>query len=610
MDTPSGDLAASLRKHFGFDAFRPGQEDVVRSVLEGRSTVAVMPTGAGKSLCYQLPALLLPGTTLVVSPLVALMKDQVDSLQARGIPATFINSSIDEGERARRLDGIRRGVFKLVYVAPERFRSNAFLEAIRGIELALYAVDEAHCISQWGHDFRPDYTRLGTVRWVLRPPRTLALTATATPEVRDDIVKVLRLKDPKVSVAGFDRPNLFFEVAKVRNEHEKLVHIAKACGEGGGVVYCATRRDVEKVARLLDERRIPAWAYHAGMGDDDRHRIQDAFMEDEDAVVVATNAFGMGVDKPSIRFVAHFAMPRAMEAYYQEAGRAGRDGKPGRALLLFNHADVMLQERMIEANFPSPQLIRDVWNRLVTWGGGELKIGEKEVARAVSAGPLEVASALKHLERGDHLHRIPGALVVPDPTTPPDELRVDFASIEARRSHELSMLRQMTNYAYHPGCRRAYLLSYFGDRPVRCSGCDVCSGPKNPPSPAELENAGRRGGGSRSRGSAPSLDDDGPWDEGVFQALRQMRRILSEAEGVPPFIVFPDRTLKAFARILPRDEDTFLSVPGAGPAKWDRYGTHVLATIAEASGGEVRSAEVRPARVAEAAPPIRRRSGA
>lgn len=604
MDTPSGELSASLRKYFGFDEFRPGQEAVVRSVLEGRSTVAVMPTGAGKSLCYQLPALLLPGTTLVVSPLVALMKDQVDSLLARGIPATFINSSIDEGERARRLEGIRRGAYKLVYVAPERFRSNAFVEAIRGIELALYAVDEAHCISQWGHDFRPDYTRLGTARWVLRPPRTLALTATATPEVRDDIVRVLRLKDPQVSVAGFDRPNLFFEVAKVRNEHEKLVHIAKACEDGGGVVYCATRRDVEKVAGLLDDRRIRAYAYHAGMSDDDRHRIQDAFMEDEDAVVVATNAFGMGVDKGSIRFVAHFAIPRAMEAYYQEAGRAGRDGKPGRALLLFNHADVRLQERMVEANYPSPQLIRDVWTRLVTWGGGEMKIDERDVAKAVSAGPLEVASALKHLERADHLHRIPGALVVPDPTTPLDELRVDFATIEERRSRELSMLRQMTNYAYHQGCRREYLLTYFGDEPVACSGCDVCSGPKKPPSATELEKAARRGGGSRSRAGSASFDDDGPYDEGVFEALREMRLTLARAEAVPPYVVFPNKTLQAFARILPRTEEDFLSAPGAGAARWDRYGPHVLATIAEATGGEQPAAKV-----AETVAPQRRQGG-
>ncbi|WP_373046441.1 RecQ family ATP-dependent DNA helicase [Vulgatibacter sp.] len=577
MDLSPDGLRASLQQHFGFDGFRPGQEAVVRSVLEGRSTVAVMPTGAGKSLCYQLPALLLPGTALVVSPLVALMKDQVDSLQARGIPATFINSSIDDGEKARRLDGVRRGAFKLVYVAPERFRSGAFLDAIREVQLGLYAVDEAHCISQWGHDFRPDYTRLGQVRWVLRPPRTLALTATATPEVRDDIVRVLRLKDPQVSVAGFDRPNLFFEVAQVANEHEKLVRIARACKDGGGVVYCATRRDVEKVAGLLDERGVPALAYHAGMTDEERHRVQDAFMERDDAVVCATNAFGMGVDKPTIRFVAHFAVPKTMEAYYQEAGRAGRDGKPGRALLLFNHADVRLQERMIEGNHPSPKLLADLWERLGHLGGGELRLTERELASSIGASPIEVGSALKHLERAGHVVRTPRSLLVQDPGA---ELRVDFEGMSARRERELSMLRRMTNYAYHQGCRRAYLLAYFGDRGTSCSGCDVCSGPKDPPPPHELEQ--RR---TRRRGGASSpIVDDGPYDGAVFEALREMRTTLAKAEGVPPYVVFNDRTLRAFARALPQTEEAFLAVAGAGPAKWERYGVHVLAAVAQAQG--------------------------
>ena len=584
--SPDG-VRAALLQHFGFDGFRPGQEAVVRSVLEGRSTVAVMPTGAGKSLCYQLPALLLPGTTLVVSPLVALMKDQVDSLQARGIPATFINSSIDDAEKARRLDGVRRGAFKLVYVAPERFRSGAFLDAIREIELGLYAVDEAHCISQWGHDFRPDYTRLGQVRWALRPPRTLALTATATPEVRDDIVRVLRLKDPQVSVAGFDRPNLFFEVAQVANEHEKLVRIARACRDGGGVVYCATRRDVEKVAGLLDDRGIRALAYHAGMTDEERHRVQDAFMERDDAVVVATNAFGMGVDKPTIRFVAHFAIPKAMEAYYQEAGRAGRDGKPGRALLLFNHADVRLQERMIEGNHPSPKLTADLWERLGQLGGGELRVSERELASSIGASPIEVGSALKHLERAGHVMRTPRSLLVQDAGAP---LRVDFEGMSLRRERELAMLRRMTNYAYHQGCRRAYLIAYFGDRPGACSGCDVCSGPKDPPSQEELLQ--RK---VRRRGASAPVVDEGAYDGAVFEALREMRTTLARAESVPPYVIFNDRTLRAFARALPETEDAFLAVPGAGPAKWERYGPHVLAAIAQSRGGAAQVAEAAPA---------------
>lgn len=584
MELPSSDLAAALERHFGFSAFRPGQEAVVASVLAGTSSVAVMPTGAGKSLCYQLPALLLPGTALVVSPLVALMKDQVDSLQARGVPATFINSSIDDGEKARRIDAMRRGEFKLVYVAPERFRSSAFLDALAQVQLSLYAVDEAHCISQWGHDFRPDYTRLGQVRWILRPPRTLALTATATPEVRDDIVRVLRLKDPRVSVAGFDRPNLFFEVVKVANEHEKLSRIVQAAGTGGGVVYCATRRDVEKVAAMLDDRGIRSLAYHAGMDDDDRRRVQDAFMERDDAVVCATNAFGMGVDKPTIRFVAHFAIPKAIEAYYQEAGRAGRDGEAARAFLLFNHADVYLQERLIEANHPSPTLLADVWKKLVSLGSGEHAITERQLAAAASASPLQVGAALKALERAGHVFRTPRGLTIADGAAAAD-LRVDVETIATRRERELAMLRRMAGYAYHTACRRKYLLGYFGDEPEGCSGCDVCSGPT--PEPKVEATAPGRGSrrGDKRETRARNADveaDEGPYDRATFAALKELRSSLSKEEAVPAFVVFNDRSLRAFARQLPQTREAFLAVPGAGPAKWDRYGPQILATIAQA----------------------------
>ncbi len=589
MELPSSDLTASLERHFGFPGFRPGQEAVVESVLAGTPTVAVMPTGAGKSLCYQLPAMLLPGTALIVSPLVALMKDQVDALTARGIPATFINSSIDDAEKAQRIEAMRRGAFKLVYVAPERFRSGAFIEALREIDLSLYAVDEAHCISQWGHDFRPDYTRLGQVRWALRPPRTLALTATATNEVRDDIVRVLRLKDPRVSVAGFDRPNLFLDVIKVANEHEKLGRIVQACKDGGGVVYCATRRDVEKVAAMLDDRRIRSLAYHAGMTDDDRRRVQEAFMERDEAVVCATNAFGMGVDKPTIRFVAHFAIPKAIEAYYQEAGRAGRDGEPAKALLLFNHADVFLQERLIEANHPSPGLVQDLWKKLASFGEGEISMGERQLATALSASPIQVGSALKHLERAGHLLRTPRGFALVEGGAAAAELRVDFEMIGERRERELSMLRRMTGYAYHTGCRRAYLLGYFGDRPSSCSGCDVCSGPSAPPLEAtpptrRARRADGRGGSAGASRSTAASEDDLPFDEEVFSSLKDLRTALARDASVPAYVVFHDKTLRAFSRILPETEHAFLSVPGCGPGKWDRYGPQVLAAISQIRG--------------------------
>ncbi len=464
-------IRTALSRHFGFSSFRPGQEAIIRSVLEGRNTVAVMPTGAGKSLCYQFPAVLLPGTCLVVSPLVALMKDQVDALQAKGIPATFVNSSISEEERNRRIQAIRQGKYKLVYVAPERFRSPSFLRAIQETPISLYAVDEAHCISQWGHDFRPDYMQLGKVRRALMPPRTLALTATATPEVREDIIRVLRLKDPQVFVAGFDRPNLFFQAEEVEDERQKFRALLRACRLGGGVVYAATRRDVERVASKLAEAGVYALAYHAGMSEEGRRRIQEAFMEEEDAVVCATNAFGMGVDKPSLRFVVHWSLPRSIEAYYQEAGRAGRDGKPALALLLFRESDVRLQQRMIYGSYPSRELFLKLWKRIGELAPGPIDASAKEIAAGVGS-PYEVAAALKHLERAGQLSRIPGGYLVPRPDEP---LRVDVEEIARRRRHELSMLDAMVRYVERAACRRAFLLSYFGDESeVACRGCDLC----------------------------------------------------------------------------------------------------------------------------------------
>jgi ATP-dependent DNA helicase RecQ len=398
LDLPYlAELKAGLQQHFGLEHFRPGQAEVMSSVLEGRNTVVVMPTGAGKSLCYQLPALLLDGVTVVVSPLIALMQDQVDALEKKGIAATFINSTLTDGERAERQRRLRAGDYKLVYVAPERFRSEAFVSALLDAKLALYAIDEAHCISQWGHDFRPDYAQLGQVRKRLRPPRTVALTATATPEVRDDIAKVLLLKEPRVFVAGFDRPNLFLEVTQVSGDADKRAACAQLAAEGSGVVYCSTRKQAEAIHEHLKDEGLPAVLYHAGMEDEARRRAQEEFMATPGCVAVATNAFGMGIDKPDIRFVAHAGIPRAVEAYYQEIGRAGRDGQPGRAVLLFNHADVFTQERLIQANHPPETLFIDLWNVLRPLE--QYERGVHLLAAQVGASEFEVSAALKVLER-------------------------------------------------------------------------------------------------------------------------------------------------------------------------------------------------------------------
>src|SRR5437867_588042 len=341
------EVAASppLESHlarFKLNSFRPGQREVISAILDGHDCLCIMPTGGGKSLCYQLPAVAREGLTLVVSPLIALMKDQVDSLTALGIAATFINSSLAPAEAYQRINDMAAGRFDLVYIAPERLRSSLFLEKLRETKVQLLAVDEAHCISEWGHDFRPDYARLGRLRQRLNNPQTIALTATATPDVRRDIVAQLQIREPKIFITGFSRPNLQFEVQQAMSEPERdqlLINFLRET-PGAGIIYSATRKGCEQLVPALSAtagRRVDM--YHAGLDPDVRRRVQDDFMSDKTPIIVATNAFGMGIDKPDLRFVVHYNIPGTLEAYYQEAGRAGRDGLPSRCLLFFAYRD-------------------------------------------------------------------------------------------------------------------------------------------------------------------------------------------------------------------------------------------------------------------------------
>src|SRR5438105_294688 len=407
------DALSALRRFFGFEDFREGQREVVEAVLAGHDTVVVMPTGGGKSLCYQLPALMRDGVTVVVSPLIALMKDQVDALRARGLPATFINSSLDFEEQKGRIAGVRRGDFKLLYVAPERFRSSHFVETLRRAEISLFAVDEAHCISQWGQDFRPDYLRLRSFLAGLGSPQTIALTATATPYVRADIIEQLNLSDPRAFVSGFDRPNLSIGVVHTEKEREKFARIRQLATEyagQSGIVYTSTRKSVEQITQRLRDARLAVVGYHAGMTDDERVRAQDDFMSGRAQVIVATNAFGMGIDKPDIRFVVHFHLPGSIEAYYQEIGRAGRDGRQSVCLLLFNYADKRTQDYFIEGSYPPPELIVKVYNALTGTGLRRIELSTREIAaRAGLRNEMAVQSALITLEKAGHIERGTGA---------------------------------------------------------------------------------------------------------------------------------------------------------------------------------------------------------
>jgi ATP-dependent DNA helicase RecQ len=347
-------LFAPLKQYFGFSSFRPLQEEIIRDSLGGKDVFAVLPTGGGKSLCFQLPALVQPGLTVVVSPLIALMKDQVDALQAAGVAATFLNSSLAAGDSRPRLRGLHNGEFRLLYVAPERLMLSGFLDDLKKWNVNLFAIDEAHCISEWGHDFRPEYRQLQTMRGIFPAVPMMALTATATERVRSDIVRQLHLKDPACYVASFNRPNLTYRVAAKSGAYEQILSYVQAKPNESGIIYVQARKTADSLAARLSADGVKALPYHAGMTPGDRTKNQEAFLRDEARVVCATIAFGMGINKPNVRFVIHHDLPKNIEGYYQETGRAGRDGLPGECLLLFSPGDRVKQMRFIDEK-PDPQ---------------------------------------------------------------------------------------------------------------------------------------------------------------------------------------------------------------------------------------------------------------
>jgi len=477
------DLEALNMKHFGHARFRPGQATVINHVMSGKSALVVMPTGHGKSLCYQLPAVALGGITLVVSPLIALMKDQVDALKAKGIAAAAINSTLSSEERDAHIQGMLAGEYQLIYVAPERF-SPRFMALLERTDVRLLAIDEAHCISQWGHDFRPDYLRLGQVRRALGDIPTVALTATATPEVATDILAQLDLADTPRFVTGFDRENLRLEVATARSPQAKHTMLPGLLRQLPALVYCATRKHVESVTETLCQQGFAAEPYHAGLCHQQRKQVQEDFINGKTPVVVATNAFGMGVDKADIRTIVHFDLPGTLEAYYQEVGRAGRDGQPATAILLNRPADRQLQEFFIQNANPPAQDVHRIYSALRSSGANPVWLRAAEIGDQTGIEERAVQSCLSVLRR----HNLVARASTRDPSSggavhgvqlldPERPLDLTEADMDKARHHAFGQLNKMAAYP-QAACQRHTLLSYFGETPSwdrcgRCTGCDA-----------------------------------------------------------------------------------------------------------------------------------------
>ncbi len=614
------DLTRQLSEQFGFAKFRPGQEEVIRAVLAGRDAMAVMPTGQGKSLCYQLPATLLPGLTLVISPLIALMQDQVASLKQRKIAAAAFHSGLTGIEKYRVMQDLTQKRLQLLYLAPERMQHEGFLQLLRSLWVSLLVVDEAHCISQWGHDFRPDYLKIGRLRQELTNPPCLALTATATTRVQVDVCKRLSLRDPFRLVAGFRRDNLALSVRHCQSRQEKLATLERLVREtekGTILIYCATRRAVEEVAEWLGQSHQSVSYYHAGLSDEERRLVHDDFRRGNVRVLAATNAFGMGIDKSDVRLVVHFDIPGSVEAYYQEVGRAGRDGRPAACVLLFHERDLATQEYFIQQAAQDPEGAERA---------GRMNTLLQEMLGYVSVSTCRQLAILDYFS--DEAERALGPCGLCDRCVAP----VRQASREALQDDTASKKAILETVVW---CRGRFGISRIveilrGSRSKAMQACGAENCPtygicrtRSKPSvtglvrelidSASLQVEGteyptldvtRKGreilqGVSamelkqseapqsdslvtkplRERAASMVVPRATPADTQLYDRLRQLRTELAEEEGVSAFLIFHDKTLKAIAGHKPVTPDALMEIPGIGPLKAERYGRRVLEVV-------------------------------
>lgn len=615
------DLLAHLRTQFGFEEFRHGQREVIEATLAGRDVLGVMPTGQGKSLCFQFPATLSSGLTVVVSPLIALMKDQVDALRARGVAAGAIHSGLGPAERDRLLQDMKLGRLRLLYLAPERLQHTWFIQHLRRAGVCQLVVDEAHCISHWGHDFRPDYLRLGELRAQLDLPPCLALTATATPRVRQDIIEKLQLRDPLTVITGFRRPTLRFSVQVCAGKDDKRRGLERALGQvhdGSVIVYCATRRQVEEVATTLRGSHEAVGYYHAGLEDELRRKIHDDFRSGSLRILVATNAFGMGIDKPDIRLVVHYDVPGSLEAYYQEAGRAGRDGKPAACLLLFHHSDVGLQEFFIqkmggEASQPGIDLqqrqeaCRTLLRRMVDYAyAGQCRqqsvleyFGDIEESRLGACSVCDRCSAAPSSRESDPLLLDQARIIVGTVSRFHGRFGLNrivdllYGSTSKgmtggglHTSEAFGRLRSLGRSRINTMIRRLLEAGYLRVEGLEFPVLEVTAkggGFLRGTDVLEWTRPGEEAGRTPVQSRPAKMSVTGQVDSDLYEQLRRWRREIAGEEGVAPFVIFHDKTLRAIASVRPDSLDALEAIPGIGPAKRDRYGKHLLRVIEEAT---------------------------
>ncbi len=634
-------LEGELYRRFGYTSFRLGQKEVISNILEGRDVLTIMPTGAGKSICYQLSACLLEGVTLVVSPLIALMKDQVDSLLDKRVGGvTLINSFLTSHQREERAHQIIKGYYKLVYIAPERFRDRQFVSALSHSSISLLVVDEAHCISQWGHDFRPDYLYLRTAKERLGYPQVLALTATATPEVQDDITLQLGMRDPEKIITGFDRPNLNFELLITPQEYDKLKALERFFSRprGSGIIYTGTRRETEKVAKFLYEFGLKADFYHAGMETTERIRVQEGFMEDRIEVVVATNAFGMGIDKPDIRYIIHYNMPGTVEAYYQEAGRAGRDGELADCILLYSSKDHSLQRWFINNDMPAEEELISIYQMIYEARRGSLAlISSEEIEQRSGLSDTKIRVGISELEKAGYLERLSDCStsgyvrLLPQKNVsvlPPVLIHLqenlgwrvgglsslDFDRLEEIFQNDRSSVENILWDLHYQGYiefrstsrAMAFRLLHPEISPEFLSHFDL------------LKKIRRRKGrrhakldrmiayaqtkecrryfirsyfGEKSVNDSCSACDncrrrklvkiDINKERELFERLKRFRMKAAKAEDVPAFVIFHDKVLEEIARQRPINLEELGNIRGVGPRKLANYGEEVIKIVDE-----------------------------